>query len=67
MEPAQPAASPQINSRLQHFRNLTPAARLEALAQATGLDAADVATLGQAGALTTARANGMVENVCCSA
>lgn len=53
----------KINSRLQDFRNKTPDERLRVLMDATGLSAQDAAMLGCPGALTTERANGMVENV----
>lgn len=50
-------------SRLEGYRNKTPAERLDMLAEAAGLDAGDVRVLGQPGALPLERANGMIENV----
>ncbi|WP_245263238.1 hydroxymethylglutaryl-CoA reductase, degradative [Azorhizobium doebereinerae] len=55
--------SRQINSRLENYRNKTPAERLAALAQAVSLSAEDVAVFGEKGALPVERANGMIENV----
>ena len=52
-----------LNSRLEGFRNKTPQERLDVLADRCGLSGADVAVLGQPGALDDARANGMIENV----
>lgn len=62
MTPQQETAL-KINSRLENYRNKTPAERLAALAEAAHLSAADVAVLGEPGALPLARANGMIENV----
>ncbi|MAD36270.1 MAG: hydroxymethylglutaryl-CoA reductase, degradative [Tistrella sp.] len=52
-----------LNSRLENYRNLTPAERLAELARAAGLDAADQALLADPAALAVDRANGMIENV----
>ena len=52
-----------INSRLEGYRNRTSAQRLQALADAVGLEVADAAVLGEAGALGLPLANGMIENV----
>ncbi len=57
------ASAPALNSRLENYRNKTPAERLEALAAAASLSAADVAVFGDKGALPVERANGMIENV----
>ncbi len=62
MTPQQETAL-KINSRLENYRNKTPAERLAALAEAAHLSPADVAVLGEPGALPLARANGMIENV----
>lgn len=62
MTPQQETAL-KINSRLENYRNKTPAERLEALAGAAHLSPAEVAVLGEPGALPLARANGMIENV----
>ncbi len=62
MTPQQESAL-KINSRLENYRNKTPAERLAALAEAAHLSPADVAVLGEPGALPLARANGMIENV----
>lgn len=51
-----------INSRLAGFRDLTPAQRRGAVAQAAGLSAEDAVTLS-GGALALDRADGMIENV----
>ncbi|RFC66508.1 hydroxymethylglutaryl-CoA reductase, degradative [Fulvimarina endophytica] len=52
-----------MNSRLEGYRNKTPQERLGVLATSCGLSDADVAILGQPGALDDVRANGMIENV----
>lgn len=52
-----------IDSRLPNFRALTPAQRFEHIATAAGLSAEDKALVTAPGALTTARADGMIENV----
>ncbi|XAH23367.1 hydroxymethylglutaryl-CoA reductase, degradative [Xylophilus sp. GW821-FHT01B05] len=52
-----------LDSRLPHFRTLTPQARLAHIATVAGLTAEESALLAQAGALGTARADGMIENV----
>jgi hydroxymethylglutaryl-CoA reductase len=51
------------DSRLPNFRALTPAQRLAHLATACALSPEDVALLETPGALSVARADGMVENV----
>lgn len=53
----------EINSRLEGYRNMTPAQRLDALARTVGMTEADRACLGEPGALLLDRANGMIENV----
>ena len=50
-------------SRLEDYRNKTPAERLAMLVEATGLSAAETAVVGEPGALPLDRANGMIENV----
>ncbi|WP_298643298.1 hydroxymethylglutaryl-CoA reductase, degradative [uncultured Tistrella sp.] len=57
------ACGSALNSRLENYRNLTPAERLAGLARAAGLDAADQALLADPAALAVDRANGMIENV----
>lgn len=57
------ACGSALNSRLENYRNLTPAERLAELARAAGLDAADQALLADPAALAVDRANGMIENV----
>ena len=52
-----------IDSRLPNFRALTPAQRLEHLAQAVGLNAEEVALIADGGALSLETADGMIENV----
>ena len=54
---------PRLNSRLGGYRNKTPQARLDALAEATGLSGDDSRILAGAEALSLERANGMIENV----
>ncbi|RMC31638.1 hydroxymethylglutaryl-CoA reductase, degradative [Paracoccus alkanivorans] len=54
---------PQVNSRLNGYRNKTPRERLNLLAGAVGLSSEAAAVLGEAGALDLATANGMIENV----
>ncbi len=51
-----------VNSRLENMRNLSPAERLEKLAEATGIDTATAARLA-GDALPIDLANGMIENV----
>ncbi|KQP39697.1 hydroxymethylglutaryl-CoA reductase, degradative [Pseudorhodoferax sp. Leaf274] len=51
------------DSRLPNFRALSPAQRLDHIAQAVGLDAAERALLEQPGALRLDLADGMIENV----
>lgn len=53
----------QLNSRLENYRNKTPAERLAQLAEVANLSGDDVAVLGKPGALPVERANGMIENV----
>ncbi|MBB3809718.1 hydroxymethylglutaryl-CoA reductase, degradative [Pseudochelatococcus contaminans] len=60
---AAPATRRQLNSRLENYRNKSPAERLAQLKEAASLSADDVAALGQPGALPVERANGMIENV----
>lgn len=50
-------------SRLENFRNLSPAERLDQVAAAAGLDDEARATLAAPDALPVDRANGMIENV----
>lgn len=50
------------DSRLANFRALTPAQRLAHVAQATGLTAEEARIISEPGALTVARADGMIEN-----
>ncbi|OHV85018.1 hydroxymethylglutaryl-CoA reductase, degradative [Rhizobium sp. LCM 4573] len=50
-------------SRLENFRNLAPAERLDQVAAAAGLDDQARATLAAPDALPVDRANGMIENV----
>ncbi|SDA46976.1 3-hydroxy-3-methylglutaryl-coenzyme A reductase [Pseudomonas sp. NFACC15-1] len=52
-----------IDSRLPNFRSLTPAERLNHLQDLLDLPAADVALLGEEGALRLEIADGMIENV----
>lgn len=56
-------AAQGINSRLENYRNLAPAERVDALATAVALSDADRKLLTEAGALPIERANGMIENV----
>lgn len=63
MSPQGTGTSAGVNSRLENYRSKTPAERLEALAEAASLDAADVETLSRADALPLTLANGMIENV----
>jgi len=51
------------DSRLPNFRALTPAQRLQHVAQAAALSAEDVALIANPGALPTEIADGMIENV----
>ncbi len=57
------AAGRSINSRIENYRNMTPAQRLAALVEVAGLSDADRALLAAPGALPVERANGMIENV----
>jgi len=52
-----------VDSRLPNFRSLTPAQRLDHLAQVAGLTSTEQALLAKPGALSVERANGMIENV----
>ncbi len=52
-----------IDSRLPNFRALTPDARLDHIASAVGLSAADKEKLSSVGALPLETADGMIENV----
>ncbi|MFN3481630.1 hydroxymethylglutaryl-CoA reductase, degradative [Rhabdaerophilum calidifontis] len=61
--PAENTTMRALSSRLENFRNLDPAERLDRLAEAAGLSPADRALLAAPGALPLARANGMIENV----
>lgn len=51
------------DSRLPHFRSLTPALRWDHVAQACGLSASERGLLAQPGALPLPLADGMIENV----
>ena len=51
------------DARLPNFRALTPAQRLDHIAQAAALTPEEKALLAAPGALGIERANGMVENV----
>src|SRR5690606_21434686 len=55
--------STMADSRLPNFRALTPAQRLDHIADAAGLSADEKALLSQPGALPVGRADGMIENV----
>lgn len=50
-------------SRIENLRSMEPAERLAAVARAAGLDAADIAALGEGPVLPMTIANGMIENV----
>src|SRR5687767_57120 len=52
-----------LDSRLPNFRSLTPAQRLRALADAGIVTPADAELLAKPGALPSAAADGMIENV----
>ena len=52
-----------VNARIAGLRDLEPAARLDAVCAAAGLDQSDRALLAGDGALPLATANGMIENV----
>jgi hydroxymethylglutaryl-CoA reductase len=52
-----------VNSRLENFRNLTPAQRLDMVARTVSLDDAARQAIGSPEALSLDRANGMIENV----
>ncbi|MFY9478098.1 MAG: hydroxymethylglutaryl-CoA reductase, degradative [Aquabacterium sp.] len=51
------------DSRLPNFRALSPAQRLEYIAAQAGLSDAEQTLISTPGALTTSRADGMIENV----
>lgn len=51
------------SSRLEGFRNLTPAERWQKVAKTTGLSEQDTALLASPGALRVETADGMIENV----
>lgn len=53
----------RITSRIENLRSMEPAARLDAVAKAAGLDDAAKAALGAEPALPMTIANGMIENV----
>ena len=61
--PADDGARSPINSRIEKFRDLEPADRLEKIAAATSLSPAARDALKGAGSLPTHLANGMIENV----
>ena len=52
-----------VNSRIENYRNLSCAERLEQAVAAAGLSQADHALLAQPGGLPLTLANGMIENV----
>ncbi|QCI68780.1 hydroxymethylglutaryl-CoA reductase, degradative [Phreatobacter stygius] len=56
-------AARALSSRLENYRNLSPADRLAGLVEAAELSQADLALLASPGALPVERANGMIENV----
>lgn len=62
-EKAAPTVPGAIDSRIENYRSLSPADRLERLAERVGLDAAERALLADPDALGVERANGMIENV----
>ncbi|MGL1636532.1 hypothetical protein ACSTI0_00575, partial [Vibrio parahaemolyticus] len=57
------AAGREVNSRIENYRNLSCAERLEQAVAAAGLADADRALLAQPGGLPLTLANGMIENV----
>ena len=57
------AETATVNARLEGFRDLDPASRLERVAAAAGLDSAAKRALQGEGALSVSLANGMIENV----
>lgn len=57
------AERPALNSRLEKFRNLSPDERLDQVVDAVGADANCRNALAGNGVLSTAQANGMIENV----
>ena len=52
-----------VNSRIEGFRNMSPAARAEEVLARAGLDKEDLTLLTEAGALDVSTADGMIENV----
>jgi hydroxymethylglutaryl-CoA reductase len=56
-------ARPDLNSRIENMRNMTPAERLGAAVGAAGLDEADRRSLTGADILPMTLADGMIENV----
>ena len=60
---ARSAAGREVNSRIENYRNLSCAERLEQAVAAAGLADADRALLAQPGGLPLTLANGMIENV----
>lgn len=52
-----------MNSRIENMRNMTPSQRLDAVADAAGLDDAARAALAGRDVLDMTRADGMIENV----
>lgn len=62
-EKAAPTVPGAIDSRIENYRSLSPADRLERLAERVGLDAAERLLLADPDALGVERANGMIENV----
>ncbi|TBW36797.1 hydroxymethylglutaryl-CoA reductase, degradative [Siculibacillus lacustris] len=63
MSPQGTGSSAGVNSRLENYRSLTPAERLDALAKAASLTPEAVAALSSLDALPLTLANGMIENV----
>eukprot|EP01037_Dinobryon_pediforme_P020995 gene20995-21747_t len=51
------------NKKIEKFRNLSPAERLDSVASTVGLTADQARVLGAPGALPSGLANGMIENV----
>ncbi|GAA4163955.1 hydroxymethylglutaryl-CoA reductase, degradative [Shinella granuli] len=62
VERKQSRTHPGVNSRLENLRNLSPAERLDRVADVVPLDACDKQAIG-GGGLPSALANGMIENV----
>jgi hydroxymethylglutaryl-CoA reductase len=63
MDKSAAGAAAGVNSRIENYRSMTPAERLEALAKAASLSADEVRAIGRPDALPIERANGMIENV----